>query len=311
VNPNLLIFVEGTDCYNGDCDWWGGNLEGVQNAPVQLNVANRVVYSAHDYGPNLFGQSWFNSGTSYASLVSVWTKYWAYISLNGIAPVWLGEFGTTNNNGDIQNAAPGSQGQWFQSLITFLQGAGDVSWTYWALDGEDSYALLDNNYDPMPANPLKQQLLAGIQSTSGGGDGTGPTAPLPPADLSASAVSSSQINLSWTASATSGATYNVYAGTTSNFLPSVAARVATALTATSFHQQGLTASTTYYYLVTAVAASLESAASNRASAPTAAGTSTGGSSCQVNYSVVNQWDTGSRRQFPSQTMGRRRLTVGL
>lgn len=26
LNPKLLIFVEGTDCYNGDCDWWGGNL---------------------------------------------------------------------------------------------------------------------------------------------------------------------------------------------------------------------------------------------------------------------------------------------
>ena len=39
VNPSLLIFVEGTDCYNNDCDWWGGNLEGAQSYPVVLNVA--------------------------------------------------------------------------------------------------------------------------------------------------------------------------------------------------------------------------------------------------------------------------------
>ena len=74
INPSLLIFVEGTDCYNNDCDWWGGNLEGAQAFPVTLNVANQLVYSAHDYGPNLYQQSWFNSNTSYGSLVAVWTK---------------------------------------------------------------------------------------------------------------------------------------------------------------------------------------------------------------------------------------------
>jgi aryl-phospho-beta-D-glucosidase BglC (GH1 family) len=164
VNPNLLIFVEGTDCYNGDCTWWGGNLEGVQNFPVLLNVPNRVVYSAHDYGPNLYTQGWFNSGTTYSSLVSLWTKWWGYISLNHIAPLWVGEFGTTNNNSDITGTTAGSQGQWFQSLITFLRSYPEISWTYWALDGEDSYALLDSNYDSTPANPLKQSLLASIQS---------------------------------------------------------------------------------------------------------------------------------------------------
>jgi endoglucanase len=106
VNPNLLIFVEGTDCYSGDCDWWGGNLEGVQYSPVDLSIANRLVYSAHDYGPNLYVQSWFNGSTTTASLNAVWTKFWAYISLNGIAPVWLGKFGTTNTASDIERARP-------------------------------------------------------------------------------------------------------------------------------------------------------------------------------------------------------------
>ncbi len=56
VNPNLLICVEGIQTYNGDSDWWGGNLEGAGSFPVVLGVANQVVYSAHDYGPNLSGQ---------------------------------------------------------------------------------------------------------------------------------------------------------------------------------------------------------------------------------------------------------------
>jgi endoglucanase len=167
VNPNLLVAVEGTDCYNGDCDWWGGNLEGAGNSPVVLSVPNQLVYSAHDYGPNLFAQSWFNGSTTPASLGQVWTKYWAYLSLNNIAPVWLGEFGTTNNASDLQNSAAGSQGQWFQTLIAFLSTNSQINWTYWALNGEDSYALLDSAYDATPASATKQQMLASIQFSPG------------------------------------------------------------------------------------------------------------------------------------------------
>src|SRR6266700_443682 len=37
INPHWLIFVEGVECYKGDCYWWGGNLEGVADAPVRLS----------------------------------------------------------------------------------------------------------------------------------------------------------------------------------------------------------------------------------------------------------------------------------
>ncbi len=163
VNPNLLICVEGIQTYNGDSDWWGGNLEGAGSFPVVLSVANQVVYSAHDYGPNLSGQPWFNSSTTYSSLVATWTKYWGYLAIDGTAPVWVGEFGTTNVDTDIQDSAAGSQGQWFQGLVQFLSDNSEINWTYWALNGEDSYALLDSNYDPTPLSALKQQMLASIQ----------------------------------------------------------------------------------------------------------------------------------------------------
>jgi endoglucanase len=133
VNPNLLILVEGVDCYSDDCTWWGGNLKGVSTHPITLKVANRLVYSPHDYGPNLYLESWFNSSTTFSSLSSVWNKFWGYISENRIAPVLIGEFGTGNNASDIQNATPGSQGQWFQSLVNFLQNDPALNWTYWAL----------------------------------------------------------------------------------------------------------------------------------------------------------------------------------
>jgi endoglucanase len=169
INASLLVFVEGTDEYNNNYYFWGGNLQGVQNSPVQLSLPSQLVYSAHDYGPAESSQVWFNGSTSYESLVSTWTSYWAYISLNGIAPVWVGEFGTLNDSADIQSTTPGSEGQWFSSLVQFLGANPNLNWTYWALNGEDRYALLDSTYDATPVSALKQQLLAGIQFPLSGG----------------------------------------------------------------------------------------------------------------------------------------------
>ena len=112
VNPKLIIFVEGTDGYRGDYSWWGGNLEGVLASPVKLSVENQLVYSPHLYGPKEYAQPWFNAKTTPQSLEAVWTKRWAYITKSGIAPVWLGEFGTTNEVGDLEGSDPGSEGQW-------------------------------------------------------------------------------------------------------------------------------------------------------------------------------------------------------
>jgi len=108
-----------------------------------------------------------------------------------------------------------------------------------------------------------------------------------PTKLTATAASSSQINLAWTASPTSGVTYNVYSSTSSGFTPSAANRIATGVTATSYSNTGLSPSTTHYYLVTAQDSAGESAASNQASATTAAGMA-----CHVTYSVTSQWSGG-------------------
>ncbi|HEY4688492.1 MAG TPA: cellulase family glycosylhydrolase [Anaerolineae bacterium] len=170
-----LIFVEGISLYptaggsqaSGPYDgtWWGGNLQGVNGnstnpgAPVLLNkggsasglgaaVNDKVVYSAHDYGPSLFVQPWFNSSTCYksgcglSSLADVWKRFWAHLNLTGgvaphfdgnaypwantghaaitTAPVWIGEFGTANADADLFSTTRGSQGQWFTDLENFI-----------------------------------------------------------------------------------------------------------------------------------------------------------------------------------------------
>ncbi len=163
VNPRLIVFVEGVDAYGNDSYWWGGNLEGVQRSPVRLEVPNQLVYSPHTYGPNEYAHPWFNAATTPASLEAVWMKYWAYVSLNGVAPVWVGEFGTTNRTEDIRGNAPGSEGQWFQSLVAFLGKHQELGWSSWALNGEDANGLLNAHYDAM-ANGLKQEMLASIMA---------------------------------------------------------------------------------------------------------------------------------------------------
>ena len=266
VNPKLLMFVEGVDAYvSSDYYWWGGNLEGVKNSPVVLSVANQLVYSAHDYGPAVYGQQWFNGSTTTASLNAVWTTHWGYVAKNGIAPLWLGEFGTPNDPASVQSSAAGSEGQWFQSLVAYLAGDGTLNWTYWALNGEDSLALLDTNYDSTPLSAAKQNLLASIEFPLTAGAGSMPSAP---SGLTATAVSANQVNLAWTASATSGVSYTVYFGTSSG---STATVLASGVTGTTYPATGLNAGTAYYFVVKAVSPTAgNSAASNQASATTSA-----------------------------------------
>ncbi len=163
MNPKLLIFVEGVDEYRGDSYWWGGNLEGVRYSPVELSIPNQLVYSAHEYGPEEHQQPWFTGATNAAILEEMWVNHWAYISDLQIAPVYVGEFGTTSASTAMESGYPGSQGQWFSTLILFLQRKSEINWTYWTANGEDRYAYLDSDYSRQHSNWTKTWLLTRIR----------------------------------------------------------------------------------------------------------------------------------------------------
>src|SRR5258708_9466180 len=92
VNPQWLIIVEGIEQYHGDYYWWGGNLEGAEQFPVNLSEPDKLVYSAHDYGPEIYPQQWFYATDFPHNLPTLWQKYSAYLQTDHIAPLLLGEF---------------------------------------------------------------------------------------------------------------------------------------------------------------------------------------------------------------------------
>src|SRR5208282_5352075 len=98
--------------------------------------------------------------------------------------------------------------------------------------------------------------------------------PSAPTGLTATASSSSVIGLSWTAVTPPAnctiSSYSVYRSTTSGFTPGSGNLITSGVTSTSYSNTGLTASTTYYYVVEALDADGTSAASAQATATTQA-----------------------------------------
>ena len=179
VNSDLLIFVEGVQTYNGVSGWWGGNLMGVGRYPVQLDVANRVVYSAHDYATSVAQQPWFGDPSFPANMPGVWDKYWGYIFKQDIAPVWVGEFGTT--------LASTVDQKWLTALVSYLRptstyGADSFQWTFWSWNPNsgDTGGILKDDWQTV--DTVKDGYLASVKAPlfpgtgTGGGGGGGSTA---------------------------------------------------------------------------------------------------------------------------------------
>ena len=137
VNKDWLLIVEGVERYNDSTYWWGGNLQGVKDNPIEFNVDNKLVYSTHDYPPSMAGFGWFSDSSFPNNMDDVWTKNWGYLVQEDIAPVLVGEFGTKLESGQDQ--------VWLNAMVKYLDGdynldgksdlaAGEegVSWTYWA-----------------------------------------------------------------------------------------------------------------------------------------------------------------------------------
>jgi aryl-phospho-beta-D-glucosidase BglC (GH1 family) len=215
VNPNLLMFVEGVESYQGQNYWWGGNLMGVKDRPIVFNVANRLVYSPHDYPNSVFPQTWFQTADFGAGLPAVFRKAWGYIYEQNIAPVYIGEFGTKLV--DPKDAI------WLEAITSYISGDLDnngtrdiatgnqgINWTFWSWNpnsGDTGGILAD---DWKTVNQNKMAYLTPVQfSTAGGSSLAAFTVSLNSASTSAVTVGFSTSN----GTATAGSDYIATSGT--------------------------------------------------------------------------------------------------
>ncbi|GEM_PF-221011 len=300
INPNWLVFVEGIEIYpkpgvswtsTGLTDyygtWWGGNLRGVRDFPIDLGAnQDQLVYSPHDYGPLVFDQKWFQKDFDKASLTAdVWGPNWLFIHDEDIAPLLIGEWGGRLGQDPRQD-------KWMAALRDLIAER-RLSQTFWVLNpnsGDTGGLLLDDwkTWDEVKySTMLKPTLwshggkfvgldhavpLGGVGSTTGisisqVGSTSDTTAPSVPTGLAAGTPTATTVPLSWSASTDTGgsgvAGYEVYRGST----------LVGTTTTTSLTVSGLTADTAYTFTVRAKdGAGNVSAASSAVSVRTAAGT---------------------------------------
>jgi endoglucanase len=218
VQPNWLIFVEGVSCPSGglsnvwdgdpsndeDCGWWGGNLSKAGQFPVRLNVANRLVYSPHEYATSVYHQAWFDDPTYPANMPAIWDKYWGYLYKQNIAPIMMGEFGTT-----LQDP---KDKVWLQNLLAYTgSGVNGMSFTYWSWNPNSGDTGGIANDDWTTINQAKQDIISPYLIPPGGGTNPTPTSsptgsptptptgsssptPTPPAPTGACTASYKQVN---------------------------------------------------------------------------------------------------------------------
>lgn len=165
VNPNALILIEGVeqypktekgytydtaDIWQASADvspwyvgWWGGNLRGVKDYPIDFGSKSRnsqIVYSPHDYGPSVYSQTWFDKDfTTQTLLDDYWYDTWAYINDQDIAPLLIGEWGGHMDGGKNQ--------KWMELLRDYMIN-NHINHTFWCLNPNsgDTGGLLDSSF---------------------------------------------------------------------------------------------------------------------------------------------------------------------
>ena len=151
VNPNALILIEGVeqypktekgatydtaDIWQASAEvspwygaWWGGNLRGVKDYPIDFGDAKKnaqIVYSPHDYGPSVYEQTWFNKDfTTQTLLDDYWYDTWAYINDKDIAPLLIGEWGGHMDGGKNE--------KWMTLLRDYMID-NHINHTFWCLN---------------------------------------------------------------------------------------------------------------------------------------------------------------------------------
>jgi aryl-phospho-beta-D-glucosidase BglC (GH1 family) len=120
ADPGVLVICEGPQNYGGSFDGGSGvtapegDLTAVASDPVVLSGANggssHVIYSVHEY-PYEVSDITADSGTA---AISRYNAVWGYLETQNIAPVWIGEAGSTMSDSDDT--------AWADTLTAYVNG---------------------------------------------------------------------------------------------------------------------------------------------------------------------------------------------
>ena len=175
-NPNLLIMVEGIEVYPkfekgydwdspstdyahyGESEyqpyygaWWGANFRGARDYPVDLGqYQSQLVYSPHDYGPEVWEQEWFylddpsKTFTRQTLLDDYWYDTWAYLVEENISPLLIGEWGGWV---DEEHDETGENVHWMQELRDYMIDK-HIHHTFWCFNenSSDTGGLVYDNF---------------------------------------------------------------------------------------------------------------------------------------------------------------------
>ena len=185
-NPNLLIMVEGVEAYPKTNEgkswtdpfidyahydepgpyygaWWGANFHGVREYPIDLGqYQSQLVYSPHDYGPEVYKQTWFYLGDEVTDadgkvtdvgktfsretlLEDYWYESWAFLAEENIAPLLMGEWGGWV---DDEHDKTGENRHWLQEIRDYMIDM-HIHHTFWCFNenSSDTGGLVYDNFE--------------------------------------------------------------------------------------------------------------------------------------------------------------------
>ena len=131
--------------------WWGANFRGVREFPVDLGEhQSQLVYSPHDYGPEVWKQEWFylddssKTFTRQTLLDDYWYDTWAFLAEEKISPLLMGEWGGWV---DDEHDKTGENRHWLQEIRDYMIDM-RIHHTFWCFNenSSDTGGLVYDNF---------------------------------------------------------------------------------------------------------------------------------------------------------------------
>ncbi len=194
---------------------------------------------------------------------------------------WVGNAGNSRINGYTYGVATNSS--FTGATYTYVAGAGATSASHTGLSPGTTYYYKIKVEGTSDSYDSAYTQYSAATTTSG-------SVPNAPSGLSASVVSDSQVNLSWTDNSTNETGFEVKRATDSAFSKNVA--WIGGIQGTTYASTGLSSGTTYYYMVRAVGSAGKSAYSNPANATTTGpppSMPSGGIPISPHFAGINAW----------------------